>query len=85
MRNVITVKDSNNQDMIVELLFNFKIDKLGKEYMVYTINDDNVSETVNIFISEVEYENNIPKIVPIKDDEKEMVLMFYDSIRQLNN
>ena len=50
---------------------NFKIESIGKEYIAYSVNDDNVSE----------YENNIPKIVPIKEEEKEMILMFYNSIR----
>lgn len=82
MKN-ITIQNENNEAIIVEVLFNFKIDKIAKEYIVYTLNDDNVSEEVNVFISEIEYENNVPKVVPIKDDEKEMVLLFYNSIKNV--
>ena len=46
-----------------------------------TINDDNVSEMVSVIISEIATVNGERKIVPIKEEEKEMVLSVYDSIR----
>ena len=46
-----------------------------------TINDDEVSDYVNVMISEIEYENDIPRIKSIPDDEKEMVLLFYESLK----
>lgn len=81
MRNTIVIKDENDNDLTVELLLSFKLEELGKEYIVYTINDDNVSEDVTVLISEIAYENGIQKIVPIKEEEKEMVLAFYNDIR----
>lgn len=80
-RNTITIKDEQNNDLVIELLLNFKIETLGKEYIAYTINDNNVSETVLVYISEIIYENGIQKIIPIKDEEKELVLSFYNDIR----
>lgn len=82
MRNLMTVTNEENEDLEIEILIGFQIDSIGKEYIAYTINDDCISETVPVAISEIEYENGKPKIVPIKDEEKEMVLMFYNSIRK---
>lgn len=82
MRNVMTIKNIENEIVDVEVLVAFKIESIGKEYIAYTFNDDGVSEEVNVFISEIKYDENVPQIVPIKEDEKEMVLMFYDSLRK---
>ena len=84
MKNSIKVKNIEGEDLEIEFLLTFKIEKIGKEYIVYSINDDGVSPTVNIFISEIKYENSIPKLIPIKEDEKEMVLLFYENIRSSN-
>lgn len=80
MNNIVTYKTENNDFITVELLTKFSVEKIGKEYVAYTINDDGVSDNVNVFISELEYDGETPKVVQIKEDEAEMVLMFYNSI-----
>lgn len=82
MKNSITIKNNENEILEIEVLLGFQIDSLSKEYIAYTINDDGVSDEVNVFISEVKYDGEIPEIVPIKEEEKELVLMFYNSIRK---
>ena len=82
MRNVMTIKNIDNEIIDIEVLVGFKIESIGKEYIAYTVNDDCVSDEVNVLISEIKYNNEVPEIVPIKDDEKEMVLMFYDKVRK---
>ncbi len=84
MKNLIVVKNNNNETMTIELLLDFKIESIGKEYIVYTINDNDESETVNVIISEIKYDGEIPVVVPIKEDEKEMVFLFYDRLRKSN-
>ena len=84
MSNVVTYRTENNELITVEVLAGFNIEKIGKNYVAYTINDNKVSENVNIYISEIDYDGETPKIVPIKEDEAEMVLMFYNSIYSNN-
>ena len=80
MGNIATYRNENNELITVEVLILFNIEKTGKSYVAYTINDDGISENVNVFISEIEYNGDVPRIVPIKEDEAEMVLMFYNSL-----
>ena len=81
MKNILNNVNEFGQKITIEILLNFKIEELNKEYVVYTINDDNVSEEVDMIISEIYYENNIPKIKSIAEDEKEMVILFYNDIK----
>lgn len=84
MKNVLVVRNENNEELTIELLFNFKIEDIGKEYIVYTVNDDGVSNNVGVIISEIIYNEGIPQIVPIDESEKEMVLLFYANVRNSN-
>lgn len=85
MTNTITTINEKNEIITIEILIGFKIEEIGKEYVAYTINDDNLSNTVTVLISEIDYDNDIPKIVPIKEDEKEMVLLFYNNLKKSMN
>ena len=85
MTNTITTINEKNEIITIEILIGFKIEEIGKEYVAYTINDDNLSDTVTVLISEIDYDNDIPKIVPIKEDEKEMVLLFYNNLKKSMN
>lgn len=81
MKNKLTIRNNNNELMTIEILFNFKIEKINKEYVVYTINDDEKEEFSSVLISEIKYNGRVPELSPIKSDEKEMVLMFYEKIK----
>jgi uncharacterized protein YrzB (UPF0473 family) len=75
------VQDKEGNKIKIEVLMTFKIPEINKNYVVYSINDDGISETVTILINELVYENNLPKIVPIPKEETQMVLAFYTTIR----
>ena len=59
MRNVMTIKNIDNEIIDIEVLVGFKIESIGKEYIAYTVNDDCVSEEVNVLISEIKYNNEV--------------------------
>ncbi len=82
MGNVITVKDHEGNDIKIEILTTFSIEKLNKNYIIYTLNDDGVSEDVNLLINEYVVENDQPKIVPIPKEETNMVLAVYNTLRE---
>ena len=82
MGNVITVKDHEGKDIKIEILTTFSIEKLNKNYIIYTLNDDGVSEDVNLLINEYVVENDQPKIVPIPKEETNMVLAVYNTLRE---
>lgn len=81
MKNSLKIINEFEQEIIIEIILSFRIEELNKEYVVYTINDDNISDDVNIIISEIEYTNNVPKIKSILEEEKEMVILFYNNIK----
>lgn len=81
MNNIITVKNEQNQYVTIEILLDFKIEKIGKNYILYTVNDHEDKDYSNIFISEINRNEKETTIIPIKEDEKEMVLHFYEQIK----
>lgn len=78
--------DEAGNEIKIDIIMQFKIEELNKEYAVFTVNDDGKSEEVYINITELE---KIPsgeyqmKMIP--ENEKNMVLTFYDSIRDSIN
>jgi uncharacterized protein YrzB (UPF0473 family) len=77
MKNIKTVYSENNKPITVEIFFSFEIEELNKSYIVYSVNDDDINEDVNVLISEI-HDN---RIVSIPEKEKEMVLLFYENIK----
>ena len=59
----------------------FKIEETNKEYVVFTVDDDGKSENVYVNISGIELDDGIYKLRLIPESEKNMVLLFYDNIR----
>lgn len=82
MGNVITVKDHEEKDIRIEILTTFSIEELKKNYVIYTLDDDGVSEDVTLLINEYVVENDQPKIVPIPKEETNMVLAVYNTLRE---
>lgn len=79
--NILKTINEFGEEITIELLFNFEIKELNKNYVVYTLNDDGVSEDVNVLISEMYYEDKTPRIKSIDESEKEMVVLFYNNIK----
>jgi hypothetical protein len=57
-------------------------EEIKKQYVIYTLNDDGVSEDVTLLINEYVVENDQPKIVPIPKEETNMVLAVYNTLRE---
>jgi hypothetical protein len=42
MKDYVIVYKENGEPIKIEVILSFRIDKINKDYVVYTINDDNV-------------------------------------------
>ncbi len=81
MKNIITVINEDKEKVVIELIASFEIEEYNRQYIVFTLNDDGVSEELTIFISQIEYLEGLPKIISIPENEIELVLSFYDNLR----
>lgn len=82
MRNIKEVINENNEKITIEILIGFKIEELNKEYIAYTINDNNIDEEIDVCISEIIYIDDKPYINSIEENEAEKVLLFYETLKQ---
>lgn len=80
MDNYVIVKKENGEDIKIEIILSFTIEELKKQYIVYTINDDNTSPEVPILISEISQDTK--RIRSIPENEKDIVLEVYNNLRE---
>ena len=73
MQNKVIVYNEKNEKIEVEIFLYFEVEELHKQYVAYTINDNNESEEVPVFISE--FANNTLKSIP--SSESKMVMECY--------
>ena len=59
----------------------FRIEENNKEYVVFTVNDDGVSDDVYINIAGIENVDGEYRLRLIPEEEKNLVLVFYDNLR----
>lgn len=69
----------------INVIGQFKIDELNRKYIMYTLNDDGVSEDVLLLIAQVEIVNGKMNLLSIPEEEKNMVISFFDNIRDSAN
>lgn len=81
----LKVVNANNQEINVDIIMRFKIEESNKEYVVYTINDDGKSEEVYVNIAGLEEKDGKYQLRLIPEEEKNMVLVFYDNLRDTIN
>lgn len=73
----------NGKEVSVEVIGGFKVEELEKEYALCVYDDDKESDKVLMVILELESdEYGSQRLVSIPDDEKEIVLQFYNTIKQ---
>lgn len=87
MEKEITIKDENQNDIVISVLGEFKIDALEKEFIMYSIvnMDEDVTDG-RIIIGEVIRDNDNVQVIGIKEEEKELVLaFFYEITEQIEN
>lgn len=77
----ITVINEVGQTVKINIIARFKIEEYDKEYLVYTVNDDGVSDDVIVFITGVVEIDGRIELRLIPEEEKELVLAFYDNLR----
>ena len=68
----------NNKEIDVEVIGGFRIDELQKEYVLCVYDDNKESDKVMMSIMEKDGED----LVSIPDEEKEIVLDFYQSFKE---
>ena len=81
MDNKTYVYKQTGEEIIIEIILSFKVEELNKSYIAYTLNDDNESDSVPVFISEYDGKT----IKNIRDDEAETVLKYYEAAKELVN
>ena len=79
---MIKVKNDQGKEITIKSLGTFRIEELGKEYVMYSLNDDKPETHLGaILLGElVTDENGNYQVLGILDSEKEMVLAFYNEI-----
>ena len=81
MINSVNVINENGENVKIDVIMRFKIEEYNKEYIVYTINDDGKSEDVYVCIAGIVENNGKMQLRLIPEQEKNMVLVFYDNLR----
>ena len=77
----LNVVNENGEEIKIDVIMQFRVEELNREYVVYTINDDGVSEDVYVNIAGLEEKDGEYQLRLIPSKEKNMVLLFYDSLR----
>jgi len=79
MNNYVTVKKENGETIKIEIILAFRVEETKKEYIAYTMNDDEKSEVGMVLISEIDPQTN--KIIKIPESDKEIVLKYYEEAK----
>lgn len=65
----------------VEIIGQFRIDEVNRDYVMYTLNDDGKSEDVIVLIAQIEMIDGKMKFVSIPDKERNMVVSFFNYVK----
>lgn len=79
MDNFVIVKRENGEQIKIEIVLSFKIEEYNKQYIAYTINNDNIQDDVPLLISEIDPVTQ--KIKNISENEKSIVLETYNQVK----
>jgi uncharacterized protein YrzB (UPF0473 family) len=79
----LNVINEEGQEVKIDVIMRFRVEELNKEYIVYTVNDDGVSERVAICIAGLIDDNGHLSLRLIDESEKNLVLVFYDNLRDM--
>jgi hypothetical protein len=74
--------DSNNNTINIEAIKIFKIDELGKEYIIYSIMDNNDSNPEGeLLFGEIVRNDDSIQVLGILPDEEDIVIAYYNEIK----
>lgn len=72
----------DGKEVMVDFLGGFRIDELEKEYALCSYDDGEDKDNVLVAILEIDYDYNGEEVlVSIPDEEKEIVLNFYNAFK----
>ena len=77
------VINENGEEVKIDIIMQFRIEENGKEYIVFTVNDDGISDDVYVNIAGIEEIEDKFQLRLIPEEEKNMVLVFYDNLRDI--
>ena len=73
--------DESGKEMTISLIGYFKISELGKEFIMYSmVDDDSNNDIGHVILGEVVKEDGVVQILGIESEEKDMVLAYYNEI-----
>ena len=80
MKNEKIVTLPTGEKVKIEVILSFRLEELNKNYVAYTINDDDSLETATVFISEIDTETN--KLKNFDEKDKDLILTAYEELKQ---
>ena len=83
--NKIEVINELDELVKINVIGQFAIEELNREYILYTLNDDGNSDDVIVLVAQVESKDGKMKLLSIPEDEKNMVALFFDNIKDSAN
>lgn len=79
----ITIKKEQGQNINISVIGSFRIPDFDKEFMMYSMVDENEDNGLGaVLLGEVIRGANGIEVVGIRDDEKEMVVAYYNEISE---
>lgn len=77
----LKVKDSKGNDFNISLIGFFRIPDIEKEYIMYSLTDENPNnDTGHVLLGEVVRDEENIQILGILENEKDMVVAYYNEI-----
>ena len=81
MEKELVIKNEDGKEITISVVGEFKVPELEKEYVIYSVVDNDENNDIgHILIGEVERSEDGIKVLGIKEDEKDLVLAFYNEI-----
>ena len=75
------VLNENGEEVKIDIIMQFKIEENNKEYIIFTVNDDGKSDDVYVNIAGLVEKDGEYHLRLIPEEEKNLVLVFYDNLR----
>ena len=73
--------DENGKEITISVIGYFRINELEKEFIMYSMVDDNVDNDMgHVILGEVVRYDGIVQILGIESEERDMVLAYYNEI-----
>lgn len=77
---LINITTESGKTLDVQTIFEFEVPELKKKYLAYTLEANSPMDEINVLISEFDYDTN--EIKSILENEKEVVLEFYNAAKE---